>query len=78
MDLDEYNTFFETYADDSGFDQEALLYFYKKGLHPKLVDRVSNTYPLPKGLAAYKVRAMQVESSSVGLHATTSRRRSVF
>ena len=51
MDLDEYNTYFDTYSDDSGFEEVALLHFYKKGLHPKLVDRISDTYLIPTTLA---------------------------
>ena len=61
MDLDEYNTYFDTYSNDSGFEEVALLHFYKKGLHPKLVDRISDTYLIPTTLAGYKERAMECQ-----------------
>ncbi|KAL0061603.1 hypothetical protein AAF712_011572 [Marasmius tenuissimus] len=53
--------------------EEALLLFIKHGLHLKLVDRVSGTYPSPKGLEGYKKRAVELQNEYLSHRAEAAR-----
>ncbi|KAL0562517.1 hypothetical protein V5O48_019570, partial [Marasmius crinis-equi] len=72
-ELDKYITAFDECADESGFDNIALLYFFKRGLHPKLVDNISGTYPRPLTLADYKKRAVEVQNEYLSRRAERER-----
>ncbi|KAJ8073704.1 hypothetical protein PM082_011982 [Marasmius tenuissimus] len=61
-DIDKYISKFEQHAAVSKLGEEALLLFFKRGLHPKLVDWVSGTYPRPKGLEGYKKQAVELQN----------------
>lgn len=60
-DIDKFLTEFNSYADDSEFDESSLLYFLKKGLNSSLVDRIALSYPPPATLDDYKARAVEMQ-----------------
>ncbi|KAJ8073820.1 hypothetical protein PM082_012098 [Marasmius tenuissimus] len=72
-DIDKYISEFERHAAVSKLGEEALLLFFKRGLHPKLVDRVSGTYPRPKGLEGYKKRAVELQNEYLSRRAEAAR-----
>lgn len=59
--IDKFITTFDGYADDSEFDEGSLLYFFKRGLNPSLLDRICMSYPIPDTLAAFKNRAVEMQ-----------------
>lgn len=59
--IDKFITAFDGYADDSEFDDSSLLYFFKRGLNPALLDRISMSFPIPSTLATYKTRAVEMQ-----------------
>lgn len=59
--IDKFITTFDGYADDSEFDDSSLLYFFKRGLNPSLLDRISMSYPIPDTLATFKTRAVEMQ-----------------
>lgn len=59
--IDKFITAFDGYADDSEFDDSLLLYFFKRGLNPSLLDRICMSYPIPDTLATFKTRAVEMQ-----------------
>ncbi|KAJ8080872.1 hypothetical protein PM082_017707 [Marasmius tenuissimus] len=72
-DINKYISKFEQHAAVSKLGEEALLLFFKRGLHPKLVDWVSGTYPRPKGLEGYKKRAVELQNEYLSRRAEAAR-----
>ncbi|KAF5317926.1 hypothetical protein D9758_019103 [Tetrapyrgos nigripes] len=58
-DIDKYNSQFKRYADDTGYNDKALMKYYQKGLPRGLVDRISYLSTQPKNLAALQKAAVK-------------------
>ncbi|KAF5374323.1 hypothetical protein D9758_004655 [Tetrapyrgos nigripes] len=58
-DIDKYNSQFKRYADDTGYNDKALMKYYQKGLPRGLVDRISYLSTQPKSLAALQKAAVK-------------------
>jgi hypothetical protein len=60
--LDDYITAFETIAPRTGYNDKALLRFFKKGLNDPLRRRITNLDPGPDTLEEYKRAAVRIQS----------------
>ncbi|KAF5341333.1 hypothetical protein D9758_016167 [Tetrapyrgos nigripes] len=58
-DIDKYNSQFKRYADDTGYNDKALMKYYRKGLPRGLVDRISYLSTQPRNLAALQKAAVK-------------------
>ncbi|KAF5334574.1 hypothetical protein D9758_018365 [Tetrapyrgos nigripes] len=58
-DIDKYNSQFKRYADDTGYNDKALMKYYRKGLPRGLVDRISYLSSQPKDLATLQKAAVK-------------------
>ncbi|KAF5364819.1 hypothetical protein D9758_009315 [Tetrapyrgos nigripes] len=58
-DIDKYNSQFKRYADDTGYNDKALMKYYRKGLPRGLVDRISYLSTQSKSLAALQKAAVK-------------------
>ncbi|KAF5337706.1 hypothetical protein D9758_017341 [Tetrapyrgos nigripes] len=58
-DIDKYNSQFKRYADDTGYNDKALMKWYRKGLPRGLVDRISYLSTQPRNLAALQKAAVK-------------------
>ncbi|KAF5339703.1 hypothetical protein D9758_014881 [Tetrapyrgos nigripes] len=58
-DIDKYNSQFKRYADDTGYNDKALMKWYRKGLPRGLVDRISYLPNQPKNLAKLQKAAVK-------------------
>ncbi|KAF5333937.1 hypothetical protein D9758_018154 [Tetrapyrgos nigripes] len=58
-DIDKYNSQFKQYADDTGYNNKALMKWYRKGLPRGLVDRISYLSTQPRNLAALQKAAVK-------------------
>ncbi|KAF5331774.1 hypothetical protein D9758_018555 [Tetrapyrgos nigripes] len=58
-DIDKYNSQFKRYADDTGYNDKALMKWYRKGLPRGLVDRISYLPTQPRNLAALQKAAVK-------------------
>lgn len=56
--IDVFITAFDTIAAESGYDDDTLLYFFKKALNTTLVDKISNQHPIPANYKEYRSRAI--------------------
>ncbi|KAF5349036.1 hypothetical protein D9758_012720 [Tetrapyrgos nigripes] len=59
VDIDKYNSQFKRYADDTGYNDKALMKWYRKGLPRGLVDRISYLSTQPRNLAALQKAAVK-------------------
>ncbi|KAF5362665.1 hypothetical protein D9758_009639 [Tetrapyrgos nigripes] len=58
-DIDKYNSQFKRYADDTGYNDKALMKWYRKGLPRGLVDRISYLSTQPKNLKTLQKAAVK-------------------
>ncbi|KAF5374210.1 hypothetical protein D9758_004645 [Tetrapyrgos nigripes] len=58
-DIDKYNSQFKRYADDTGYNDKALMKYYRKGLPRGLVDWISYLSTQHKSLAALQKAAVK-------------------
>jgi len=58
---DEYLTMFKSYADNSGYNEPALLEEWKRGINNQLRTKVANTWPSPKTLAEWQTRCCEID-----------------
>ncbi|KAF5354365.1 hypothetical protein D9758_010775 [Tetrapyrgos nigripes] len=58
-DIDKYNSEFELYAKDTGYNNEALMKYYRKGLLKGLADRISYLPSQPKNLETLQRAAVK-------------------
>ncbi|KAF5372192.1 hypothetical protein D9758_005043 [Tetrapyrgos nigripes] len=58
-DIDKYNSEFELYAKDTGYNNEGLMKYYRKGLPKGLADRISYLQPQPKNLETLQRAAVK-------------------
>ncbi|KAF5332901.1 hypothetical protein D9758_017896 [Tetrapyrgos nigripes] len=57
--IDKYNSQFKRYADDTGYNDKALMKYYRKGLPRGLVDRISYLSTQPRNLATLQKAAVK-------------------
>ncbi|KAL0571176.1 hypothetical protein V5O48_010783 [Marasmius crinis-equi] len=60
--LSEYITEFKQLATETEYNNEALLCFFKKGLNPRLRNRVAGVNPELEGLEQYKLVAVRMQN----------------
>lgn len=71
MSAEEYTAHFEAIAGRTGFDEEALVDAYQRGLNARLLEKIHYT-DLPVGLAGWKEKARKLENLYRRLQQTTS------
>lgn len=59
--VDDFVNDFETWEDDSGYDDEALLTFFRQGLSNSIKQAIHNLRPMPTTLQGWKDAAMQID-----------------
>lgn len=57
---DEYITEFESWKEETGYDEESLLGWFRRGLRAELRDTVYGVKPLPRTLAEWKATASEL------------------
>ncbi|KAH8093238.1 hypothetical protein BXZ70DRAFT_897483 [Cristinia sonorae] len=63
MDFKTFNSTFEQYQSDTGYDDEALLRLYKRNISSRLYNLVYGSYPQPKTLQSWKDRAFAMDNA---------------
>jgi hypothetical protein len=71
MSAEEYTAHFDALAGRTGFDEQALIDAYQRGLNPRLLEKIHYT-DLPIGLAAWKEKAKKLDNLYRRLQQTTS------
>ncbi len=64
--VEQYITEFEILAPKTKYDQEAQIYFFKKGLRPAILDDVYRIHPVATTLDAYKSYAKEIDAQTRG------------